>query len=102
MTMPISFTAANIARAPVMRGIYVLYQGKEIIYFGRADSSVRGMLQSHARGDHGPDTQVATHFGAEATMHHIVREQQLLSAYKLLRKRIPRCNETLHPAATAS
>ena len=91
--MPLPFNAETIAHAPELPGVYTLYRDEDIIYFGRADRSLRARLQSHLRGDEGPCTQRATHYETEVTFSYLLREQHLIAAYHARHGRLPPCNE---------
>lgn len=86
------FTKENAAKAPDEPGVYALIDGKEIIYYGRADTSIRMQLQRHLAGKEAPGTQKATHYRRECTANHVVRERQLLDEYEMQNGQRPRCN----------
>ncbi len=92
----IQFTDANIKEAPAEAGVYVLYEGETIIYFGRAqggDVTIRSRLEDHRAGREGPCTKNATGFKVEITSSAITREKELLEEYKNTHGSLPRCNE---------
>jgi excinuclease UvrABC nuclease subunit len=89
-----SFTTYNIEHAsPDRRGVYALYDGQQLIYYGRASNSIRDRLRSHKNGHEGHCTQVATHFNWEETNRPIERERDLLEEYRQVYGHLPRCNE---------
>jgi excinuclease UvrABC nuclease subunit len=90
------FTAKNVNNAPDEHGVYALFDGDTLIYYGRAsgdDVTIRSRLQSHYRGDEGPCTQGATRYMRETTSRPIAREAELLAAFERQYGRLPRCNE---------
>ena len=92
----IQFTDANIKEAPAEAGVYVLYEGETIIYFGRAqggDVTIRSRLEDHEAGREGPCTKNATAFKVEMTSSAVEREKELLEEYKNAHGSLPRCNE---------
>ncbi len=92
----IQFTDANIKEAPAEAGVYVLYEGETIIYFGRAqggDVTIRSRLEDHEVGREGPCTKNATGFKVEITSSAITREKELLEEYKNAHGSLPRCNQ---------
>lgn len=59
-----AFTKENVDKSPDEKGVYALYDGDVLIYYGRASGdsvTIRTRLQSHQRGDEGRCTQSATH-----------------------------------------
>jgi hypothetical protein len=98
-TMPIlgtvyQFTEYNIeCFAPDRMGVYALYQGQELTYYGRATKSIRDRVHSHKAGYEGRCTQVSTHFNWEQTSDPVGREMQLLEEYMRAKGRLPQCNE---------
>jgi hypothetical protein len=99
--MPISgdryaFTEKNVNNAPDEHGVYALYDGDILIYYGRASGdgvTICSRLQSHFRGDEGPCTQGATHYRREVTESPKHREKELLDEFEATFGRLPRCNE---------
>lgn len=50
--MQYEFTSKNVDNSPDKPGVYALYYGDEIIYYGRAQGdtvTIRSRLQSHKR-----------------------------------------------------
>ena len=101
--MPISgekypFTEKNIDRAPVEAGVYALYDGDTIIYYGRAAGetvTIRSRLQDHFAGRDGYCTQQATYYRREATTSSVNREKELLEEYERINGKLPKCNERI-------
>ena len=92
-----AFTKENVDRAPAERGVYALYDGSTLIYYGRAAGdyvTVRSRLQSHHSGREGACTQGAATYRREVTTRPVAREKELLDEYKSANGgRLPRCNE---------
>jgi excinuclease UvrABC nuclease subunit len=89
------FVAALVDSAPTANGIYVLYEGEELIYVGRAVGlyvTIRSRLKCHFRGDEGPCTQRATHYTWRICADGEQLERELLAAYNYQYGRLPRCN----------
>ena len=87
-----------ILYAPKSRGVYLLFDGHELIYIGRAageDVTIYSRLLSHLNGHEGRCTQKATDFAFEETEYPYTREEELLKAYKSQSGRLPRCNERI-------
>lgn len=92
----IQFTDANIKEVAAEAGVYSLYEGETIIYFGRAQGgevTIRSRLTDHREGREGPCTKNATAFNVEITSSAVAREKELLEEYKNLHNSLPRCNE---------
>jgi excinuclease UvrABC nuclease subunit len=88
-----SFTQDNVNGSPDKPGVYALYDGNAVIYYGKAEASIRSRLQAHRRGDEGKCTQRATHYKREVCSNPKTREKSLLDAYKTANGKYPRCNE---------
>ena len=92
------FTRSMVEGAPAERGVYALWENEELIYYGRASSSVitiQFALLEHLAGRAGACTGRATHYGWEITFDPVAREAELLAEYKVAFKRLPRCNEAV-------
>jgi hypothetical protein len=90
-----AFIPDNVALAPDLQGVYALYQGDDLIYFGRADGdkfTIRSCLQSHLSGKEGPSRQKATHYSREESCQPIARQAELLEEFRQTYRRLPRCN----------
>lgn len=101
--MPISgkkygFTQKNVDISPDEAGVYALFDGEELIYYGRAmgtSETIRSRLQAHRAGRSGRCTQRATHYMRLPTSSPATKERQLLEEFKRTNGRLPRCNERL-------
>jgi hypothetical protein len=90
------FAKEQVDKSPDLRGVYALYDGNELIYYGRADGkgvTIRSRLKSHLAGNEGECLKGATHYRREPTERPIVREKALLEAFRRENGRLPRCNE---------
>jgi hypothetical protein len=79
--------------APDASGVYALWKGGEIIYYGRATVSIRACLSEHLRGERGMCTGKATHYSWELCNRPAPRESELLSEFWAVYSRFPGCNE---------
>ena len=52
-------TQDNISKSPDEAGVYALFDGGQVIYYGSSTDSIRDRLQRHFSGDEGPGTQAA-------------------------------------------
>lgn len=85
-----AFTATMVSGAPPDPGVFALWEGEELIYYGRAQS-IQSCLQEHlARA--APCTSRATHYGWEISGNPAMREADLLREYQRAHGRLPRCN----------
>ena len=92
------FTKDNVNKAPDQAGVYALYDGDILIYYGRAQGgtvTIRSRLQDHFAGRDGKCTQNATAYRREATTAPVAREKALLEEYQRANRRLPRCNERI-------
>lgn len=101
------FNQATLNGVPDRAGVYALYDGTTVIYYGCAQGgivTIRSRLQRHFRGDEGACTKSATHFTAEPCTNPVTREEELLNEFKNLNNRLPRCNTRvgLAPSGLAS
>jgi hypothetical protein len=85
------FTRIVIAGAPEDAGIYALWDGEEIIYYGRAQS-IRLRLMDHYQGKVDTQTKRATHYGWELCKDPAAREAELLQEHERQFGRLPRLN----------
>jgi len=91
-----SFDETNVNNAPDKAGVYALYDGSTVIYYGRAQGgtvTIRSRLQSHLSGSEGSCTKSATNFNSELASNPITREEELLISHKRAYGKLPRCNE---------
>ena|SRR5688500_4997356 len=85
------FTRIVIAGAPEDAGIYVLWDGDELIYYGRAQS-IRARLLDHYQGRVDAQTKRATHYGWELCKDPVAREIELLREHERQFGKLPRLN----------
>jgi hypothetical protein len=83
------FRRIVIAGAPDEPGVYALWQGEELIYYGRAfdGATIRSRLMEHYHGK-----LEVTHYSWEMSREPIAREGQLLREYLETFGRLPRLN----------
>ena len=88
------FIDGEIGKAPIFHGVYCLYDGTEVIYYGRADGpeGIGGRLKSHKAGREGSGTKNATYFSYEICAHPAIRERELLDEHVRQFDKLPRCN----------
>lgn len=80
------FTAAVVQGAPAEAGVYALWEGDEVVYYGRA-LDLRAQLRQHlAAGSR------ATHYGWETSADPAAREAELMSEFVRRHGRRPRDN----------
>ena len=84
------FTGVVIAGAPEDQGVYALWDGEELIYYGRG--SIRARLLEHFHGRVDALTRRATHYGWEMCKDPAAREAELLAEHQRLFGRPPRLN----------
>jgi hypothetical protein len=92
---PIPFTEMNIKRAPAATGIYALYDGAGVIYYGRAVGdgiTLRSRLMDHIAGRDSVCTRGARAFTWEACMDPEARDEALLTEFESRHSSRPRCN----------
>ncbi|OGA59992.1 MAG: hypothetical protein A3G81_26165 [Betaproteobacteria bacterium RIFCSPLOWO2_12_FULL_65_14] len=84
-----SFNRIVLAGAPAEPGVYALWQGEELIYYGRAynGATIRSRLL-----DHYESRAHATHYSWEITAEPAARERELLREYQEAYGRLPRLN----------
>lgn len=90
------FTDKCISGSPEEHGVYALFDGDELIYYGRAagkDVTIRSRLRDHKDGYEGRCTQKATSYMREITESAKSREAGLLEEYEEKHGCLPRCNE---------
>ena len=93
------FTRIVIAGAPEDAGIYALWDGDEIIYYGRAGgkgagdgATIRSRLMDHYQGRVDALTKRATHYGWELCTDPAAREAELLQEHERQFGKLPRLN----------
>src|SRR5688572_11796248 len=85
------FTRNVIAGAPHDAGIYALWEGEELIYYGRAaggSNTIRSRLLGHFDA-----SQRATHYSWELCKDPAAREAELLREHERTFGRLPRFNQ---------
>ena len=89
------FIDSEIEKAPILDGVYGLYDGSETIYYGKGEGEegIKGRLKWHKAGHGGSCTQRATSFNHEACLKPSQREVELLTEHKRLYGKLPRCND---------
>ena len=70
----------NINKAPDKPGVYALYDGDQLIYYGSSGDSIRDRLQRHYDGGEGRCTQAASGYKREVCNNGLQRERELLQA----------------------
>lgn len=87
------FKSKSIDKSPRKSGVYALYDGGKVIYYGATSKSIRTRLQRHLHGEEGSCTQTATHYKFERTSRPKKKERKLLRAYEAKHENLPHCNE---------
>lgn len=88
----VAFLEANIENAPDEPGVYVLYVGGHLVYYGSTEKSIRSCLGDHLAGRRGECTAAATVYGCEISLKPLKRERELLIEYKSAYGVMPHCN----------
>ncbi|MBC8338078.1 MAG: hypothetical protein ISR51_01705 [Rhodospirillales bacterium] len=91
----VAFNRDNVIHAPDEPGVYVLYVGGHLIYYGSTEKSIRSRLLDHLSGREGECTSVATVYGCEVSLNPLKRERELLIEYKTAYGVLPHCNPRL-------
>jgi hypothetical protein len=87
------FDSGGLQRAPEVPGVFGLYEGRELIYYGNALISLRDRLRLHLNGN--ACTQRAVLFNFEACDNPRQREMELVREHQSLHGKLPRCNAIL-------
>jgi hypothetical protein len=85
------FTRIVISGAPDESGVYALWEGEELVYYGRADgaqATIRARLLDH----YYEDARKATHYSWEVCKDPATREAELLAEHERAHGRPPRKN----------
>ena len=87
------FTRTVLQGAPEEPGVYALWDGDELVYYGRAvdGGTIRAQLLAHLERTH------ATHYSWEVCSDPATREAELLRDYRRLYGRAPRDNAAKSP-----
>ena len=89
-----SFSEALINTEPNEPGVYVLFDGDEVIKIGETEYlKIRLLQHFNGIGDGGNCTKHATHYCVEITIDHKAREGELLAAYIQEYDALPRCHK---------
>ena len=89
------FAKLVLLGAPRDAGVYALWEGEELIYYGRAmggETTIRSRLLEHFEGRDDLLTGRATHYSWEVCADPVAREAALLAEYERMFGRLPRCN----------
>ena len=86
------FTRIVLLGAPADAGVYALWDGEELVYYGRAagDATIRARLLDHLEGRLPAAT--ASHYSWELCADPATREAELLAEYQRLFGKPPRFN----------
>ncbi|HEX6157270.1 MAG TPA: hypothetical protein VFZ54_14685 [Burkholderiales bacterium] len=84
------FSRVVIAGAPDEQGVYALWDGEEVIYYGRGP--IRSRLLDHFYGRVDETTRRATHYGWELCADPAAREAELIAEHRRVYGRPPRLN----------
>jgi hypothetical protein len=85
------FTRIVISGAPDDAGVYALWDGEEVLYYGRSDgagSTIRSRLLDH----YYESASLATHYSWEISKDPAAREAELLGEHERAFGRLPRLN----------
>ena len=88
--------ASNVAQAPALPGVYLLYRGHRLIYIGASANggTIRQDLRRHLDGEGGPCTQRATEFDYEAAADPLPLYWLYVDIYReMTGGLLPDCNE---------
>jgi hypothetical protein len=88
------FTRIVIAGAPDDAGVYALWDGEEVVYYGRAEGGNEGSstIRSRLLDLYYSDPKRATHYSWEICANPAAREAELLAEHERLFGRLPRLN----------
>lgn len=88
------FTRIVLLGSPEDAGVYALWEGDELIYYGRAmggGTTIRSCLLEHFEGRRALAART-THYSWEISADPTAREAELLREYERMFGRLPRCN----------
>ena len=91
----LALTRKNIENAPDEPGVYALYVGGHMIYYGSAENSIQSSLLAHMSGGEGDCTAVANVYSCELALNPVSRQKELLKEYKRAYGVLPHCNSKL-------
>lgn len=89
------FTRANVELAPNAPGVYALFAGDEVAFYGAAaeGETIRSRLTEHLGGRQPPGRGAARLFSYEVTRFPMSRERALLEEHRRQNWRLPRYNQ---------
>lgn len=90
-----SFDASSLGRAPDVAGVFALYEGRELTYYGHALESLRARIRAHLLGEGGACIQRAVLFNFEVTDQPERREFELIQEHQAQHGSLPKCNALL-------
>ncbi|NQV84603.1 MAG: hypothetical protein HQ494_12375 [Rhodospirillales bacterium] len=88
----IPLTPKNVENAPDEPGVYALYIGGHLVYYGYAETSIRDDLRDHRSGGKSKCTAAATIYDCEICLRPPNRQRDLLAEYKKAYGILPLCN----------
>jgi hypothetical protein len=91
---PLRITSdTNIENTPDERGVYGLYgAGRNLIYYGAAESSIRDGLKGYLAGNSNSFTEAACYFNYELSDYPFLREKELLAEQQKSKMKFPERN----------
>jgi len=90
-----AFDAAGVARAPEEPGVFALYEGKELVYYGHAVESVRSRIQAMYDAREESCVRLAVLYSFEICDQPEQRELELVREYQIAHGKRPKCNALL-------
>jgi hypothetical protein len=90
-----AFIPSFIRTAPNEAGVYSLWEGSELIYYGKAEggtATIQSCLMYHFLGHSGVCTRHASHYSWEVNRKPADLEAELLKEHEAAFNRLPRCN----------
>ena len=88
-TVFVPYYLAFVTQSP---GVYALWDGEELIYYGGTDDLHRRLLE-HKSGEEGEGTQQAGLYQTEYCQDYRERAKQLLTEFLATNGKLPRCNQ---------
>jgi|SRR5688500_5700350 hypothetical protein len=94
-----SFTPTVISGAPETSGVFALFEGERLVYYGSTvpGGTLRSALSQHLRRAQMDDapTHDVTHYSWEIVSLPELRELELLREFYERHGRVPRCNQLM-------
>lgn len=94
-----SFTPTVISGAPETSGVFALFEGERLVYYGSTvpGGTLRSALSQHLRRAQAEDapTHDVTHYSWEIVSMPELRELELLREFYERHGRVPRCNQLM-------